>query len=138
MHIKLINDLDEMRTLAFPPPHNLMESVVDADRRGERWRVILAYEGNSEKARWVTVLPDADASHFFSDGNHLSGHWDPDHDLFFPEEGSSLNLQGKPVTLASLADEAEDADSQEAESLWQVARQKAREDGAISWGLGDC
>jgi len=138
MHIKLINDLDEMRTLAFPPPHRLMESVVDAERRGERWRVILAWDRTSEQARWVTVLPDADASQFFSDGNHMRGRWDPDHDLFFPEEGSSLNLQGKPVSLSTLEDEAEDADSQEAESQWQAARQKALANGAISWGQGAC
>jgi hypothetical protein len=137
LNVKLINDLDGMRALAFPPPHQLMESVLNAERRGERWRVIMAYERNSEQARWVTVLPDAEASQFYSDGDHLSGRWDADHELFIPEEGSSLNLLGKPVSLAALEEAAEDEDSEEAERRWQVARQHARENGSLSWGQGE-
>jgi hypothetical protein len=85
LHTKLIRDLNEMRTLAFSPPHTLMESIADAERRGEKWGVIMALERNSEDARWVTLLPVLEESQFFSDGERLKGRWDPEHEIFIPK-----------------------------------------------------
>jgi hypothetical protein len=136
LNIKLIKDLDEMRTLAFSPPHKLMESVVDAERRGEPWRVIMAYDRSSEP-RWVKVLPDRGASEFFLDGNPVNGRWDADHEVFIAEEGPSLNLMGKPVSLSALEEEAEDEDLEREERKWQQARKRAMEASSIRWGQGE-
>ena len=137
MNIKLIKDLDQLRTLAFPPPYRLLESVEEAERRGEPWRVIMAFERHSEQARWVKLLPERGASEFFLDGKPVSGRWDADHEVFIAEEGPALNLMGKPVSLSALEEEAEDEDLAEAERKWQLARKKAREASTIRWGQGE-
>jgi hypothetical protein len=138
LHTKLIKDFSEMRTLAFSPPYPLLDTIEDAERRGKRWRVIMAYERNSENTQWVAVLPDSDESQFFSDGNQLNGRWDPGHDIFIPEMGSPLDLHGKPVSLSSIEEEEEEADAEEAERKWDIARHRARENGSLSWGQGEC
>jgi hypothetical protein len=137
-HTKLINDLNDMRNLAFSPPYPLMDAIEDAERRGKTWRVIMAYERNSENARWVAVLPDPGESQFFSDGDQLNGRWDPEHELFIPEQGSPLNLQGKPVSESSIEEEEEAGDAEEEERNWEVARHHAQENGSLSWGEAAC
>jgi hypothetical protein len=140
LHTKLINDLDEMRTLAFPPPFTLMDSIEDAAIHGRKWRVIMAHERNSENARWVAVLPDSEESQFFSDGDQLNGRWDSEHEIFIPKEGSPLNLLGKPVSLSSIEEdeEEEEEDAEEEERKWKIASHRARENGSHSWGQGEC
>lgn len=133
LYTKLIKDLDEMGSLAFTPPCLLMESLADAERRGERWWVLMAYERNSEQARWVSGCSGFKASQFFSEGLHLDGRWDPDHELFIPEEGPAFDLNGKPVSLTTIAEEEEAADWEEAEKKWEIFRQLAREEGSLSW-----
>ena len=136
LHTKLIKDLDEMRTLAFSPPYPLLDTIEDAEKRGKKWRVIMAYERNSEHARWVAVLPDPGESQFFSEEEQLNGRWDPGHGIFIPEMGSPLDLHGKPVSLSSIEDEEEDA--VEEERKWEITRRHARENGSLSWGQGEC
>jgi hypothetical protein len=135
--IKLIKDLDQLRGLAFPPPYRLLESVEDAERRGEPWRVIMAFERHSEQASWVKLLPDRGASEFFLDGKALSGRWDADHEVFIAEDGPSLNLMGKPVSLSALEDEAADEDLEAEERKWQLKRKKNLEASSLRWGQGE-
>ena len=115
LHVKLIKEVDDLRTKAYPPPHALMEAVENADRRGERWWVLLAFERFSAHAIWVAGFPEANAARYFVDGDQLTGRWDSEHDLFIPEEGRPLDLRGRAVSLAAIEDEeeAEDAEYRE-------------------------
>ena len=116
LYIKLIKELDEMRTMAFPPPYALMDSIEDAEGRGENWWVILAYERDFSQAVWVAVFTESGESRFFMDGDQLWGRWDPNHEIFIPEEGSPLDLRGRPVSLAAIEDEEEEEDAEYVES----------------------
>jgi hypothetical protein len=107
---KLIKDLDQMRTLAFPPPLALVGLLEDADARGEGWWVLMAYGSLSGEVRWVAVFPETKKSLFFADGDELEGRWDSDHQVFLPEDGSPLNLLGNPVSLSSVEEADEEAD----------------------------
>lgn len=109
---KLIKDLDQMRNQAFAPPHALMEFVRNAEVRGEKWWVLMAYGSLSGDVRWVAAFPESNESLFFSEGDQLSGRWDSEHQLFIPKEGSPLNLLGNAVSLSSI-EEAEEEDADE-------------------------
>jgi hypothetical protein len=137
LHTKLINDLDEMRHLVFPPPYALLESIEDAEQRGEKWWVIMAYEGSAGHAQWVSGLRSSGEAQFFSEEGHLSGRWDWEHEIFIPEEGSPLDLRGRATSLASLIDQVEEETAEEEEKQWEQARKQAHERGSISWGRGD-
>lgn len=137
LHTKLINDLDEMRTLAFQPPYALLESIEYAEQRGEAWWVIMGYESHSDHAQWVTGISGGKESQYYSEGNHLSGWWDREHEIFIPNEGLPIDLRGKPVSLSSIIEFEEDETAEEEEKTWQNTRQLARERGLISWGQGD-
>jgi hypothetical protein len=113
LHTKLINDLDELRGLAFPPPYTLLETLEDAEGRGEAWRVLVASPKDSEQARWVVEFPEAGVALFFTDGDRLSGRWDPERELFLPEEGPPLDLRGNPVSLAAIEDDEDDEDAED-------------------------
>ena len=106
--VKLIKDLDQMRNQAFSPPFALMEFIQNAEARGEAWQAILAYGSISGGARWVAVFPGSAESLFFTEGDQLRGRWDPEHEIFFPEDGPPLNLLGNPVTLSSVEEAAEE------------------------------
>jgi hypothetical protein len=110
LHIKQIKELEEMRTKAFPPPPALMDSIEYAEGRGEKWRVIMAFERHSSLAVWVAEFPESREARFFMDGNQLRGRWDPEHEIFIPEEGRPLDLRGKPVSLAAIENEEEEED----------------------------
>lgn len=105
---KLIKDLDQMRAQAFSPPFALMGLIENAEGRGEEWQVLMAYGSISGGARWVAVFPGSKEARFFTEGDHLSGRWDSEHEIFFPEEGSPLNLLGNPVSLSSIEEEVEE------------------------------
>jgi hypothetical protein len=113
LHTKLIRDLDELRGQAFPPPYTLLESVEDAEGRGEAWWVLMAHERYSEQARWVLAFPESGPSRFFTDGDQLGGRWDPEHEVFIPEEGPPLNLLGRPVSMAAIEEDEEDEDAED-------------------------
>ena len=115
LQTKVIKDLDEIRGQAFQPPFALMESVEDAQSRGEGWWVLLAYGEGSWGARWVAVFPESKESLFFTEGDQLRGRWDQEHEIFFPEEGPPLNLLGNPVSLSSIEEEEEEEEGQDEE-----------------------
>ncbi|WP_257306680.1 hypothetical protein [Geothrix campi] len=115
LHTKLIRDLDELRTLAFPPPYALQETLETAEGRGEAWWVLMAHERYSEQARWVVMFPEEGESWFFTDGDRLRGRWDPEREIFLPDEGPPLDLRGNPVSLASIEEDEEEEDAEEEE-----------------------
>lgn len=115
LHTKLIDDLDELRAQAFPPPYALLDSIEDTEGRGEEWWVIVAFERNADDARWVAVFPDSEESQFFMEGDRLIGRWDPEHEIFFPEDDSPLDLRGKTVSLSSILEDEEEEDAEEEE-----------------------
>jgi len=115
LHTKLIKDLDQLRVQAFPPPFTLIESIEDVEGRGEAWRVLMAFDDYATDAQWVAMFPDSEEAWFYANDEHMSGRWDQEHEIFFPDDGSPLNLLGKPVSLASILDseEEEDAEAEE-------------------------
>jgi len=137
LHTKLLNDLDEIRNLAFQPPYALLESIENAEQRGEKWWVIMAYEGGAGHVQWVSGLRGSGESQFFSELCHLSGSWNWEHELFIPEDGSPVDLRGRATSLSSLIDQEEEETAEEEEKNWEQARKKAHEGASISWGHGD-
>jgi hypothetical protein len=137
-HTKRVTDVNELRSLAFPPPCPLMDSIVDAESRGQKWQVIMAYERTAREVRWVAVLPGPAESRYFSEENQLQGRWDPDHEIFISAEGPAVDLQGKAVSLSSIEEDEAAEDSEEEERKWEIARHHARENGSLSWGQGEC
>ncbi|MFZ0616579.1 MAG: hypothetical protein WAN16_09040 [Chthoniobacterales bacterium] len=115
LHTRTIRDLDEMRTLAFPPPYALMDALEAAEGRNEDWSVLMAFEQGSSHAQWVAVFPDAEEARFYTEDDQLIGRWDPHREIFIPDEDSPLDLRGRPVSLASIedAEEEEDAEAEE-------------------------
>jgi hypothetical protein len=112
LRTRLIKDFDQMRTQAFSPPFALMGLIEETEVRGEEWQVLMAYGSISGGVRWVAIFPESKQALFFSEGDSLSGRWDPEYRLFFPEDGPPLNLLGNPVPVPSTEDEAEEEDSE--------------------------
>ena len=48
LHTRTIRDLDEMCTLAFPPPYALVDALEAAEGRSEAWSVLMAFEQGSK------------------------------------------------------------------------------------------
>lgn len=107
LRTKRINELDQIRTQAFPAPFALLGTLEDAEVRGREWWVLMAFGGSSGDACWLVVFPEAKEALFFAEGEQLNGRWDSEHEVFIPEDGPPLNLLGIPVSLSSL-EEAEE------------------------------
>jgi hypothetical protein len=137
LHTKLIRDFSEIGLLVFPPPYALVESIEDAEQRGEKWWVIMAYERNSDHAQWVSGFPGARESQFYSEDGHLSGRWDREHEIFIPKEGPSFDLRGKPVSLSSIIEREEEETAEQEEKNWNTERQSAQDSGSLSWDQGE-
>ena len=114
LRTRLIKDVDQLLNQAFSPPFSLLGTIEEAEVRGEKWRVTMAYGSISGGVRWVLVLPDSKEALYYSEGNPLHGRWDPDYGLFFPEDGPPLNLLGNPVSPPS------DEDAEENEE-WEAS-----------------
>ncbi len=108
LRTKLIKEMDQMRTQAFSPPAAFMGVLEEAEGQGQAWWVYMAFSDTTGEARWLVVFPDTGESRFFTDGELLSGRWDSEHELFFSEDGPSLNLLGEPVSVASIEEEEEE------------------------------
>jgi hypothetical protein len=112
LRTRLIKDLDEMRGFIFPPPYTLLETLETTEGRGEVWWVLAAYEQYGTQARWVAVFPEVGEARFYTDGDELRGRWDPDHEIFIPDDGSALDLRGNPVSLVAIEEEEEEEDAE--------------------------
>src|SRR5512133_2141058 len=112
LHTRTIRDLDEMCTLAFPPPYALVDALEAAEGRSEAWSVLMAFEQGSSHAQWVAVFPEAEEARFYTEDDQLVGRWDPHRELFIPDEGSPLDLRGRQVSWASIEDDEEEEDAE--------------------------
>ncbi|HEY3269703.1 MAG TPA: hypothetical protein VGJ89_00685 [Geothrix sp.] len=112
LHTRTIRDLDEMRILAFPPPYALVDALEAAEGRSEDWSVLMAFEQGSSHAQWVAVFPEAEEARFYTEDDQLVGRWDPHREIFIPDEGSPLDLRGRPVSLASIEEDEEEEDAE--------------------------
>ena len=112
MHTRVIKDVDELRTVPFPPPYALMDAVEAAEGRGEAWWALMAFERGASHAQWVAVFPEAEVARFYMEGDQMTGRWDSHREIFLPDEGSPVDLRGHRVSLASIEDEEEDEDAE--------------------------
>lgn len=108
LRTRRIKDLDQLRSQAFSPPQALRGTIEEAEFRSEAWEVIMAFGSISGGARWVAILPASREAFFFTEGDRLTGRWDSELEVFFPEEGAPLNLFGNPVSLSSIEEEMEE------------------------------
>lgn len=108
LRTRLIKDLDQMGTQAFPPPFGLMDLLEEAEVRGEAWCVLMAYGGPAGEVRWLVRFLDSGESLLFLEGEQVQGRWDAERQVFLPEEGPPIDLQGKPVSLSDREEAGEE------------------------------
>lgn len=107
---KRIDELDRLRNDAFSAPSRLLHSLEERDQRGEAWWVLRATREGRSEATWLVVYPNTEEAFLFLEDGPIPGRWAPEHELFSPEEGPSVNLMGDPTSLSELEDEAVDED----------------------------
>ena len=121
-HLKQILELEQLRNQAFIPPHDLLDRVEELEERGEPWCVLEVWTEGREEPSWLAVFPDGEAAILYVEGEGVKGKWDQEHEVFLPEEGEALDLQGRPVSLSSLEAEEEEED----EAWWEEAEAKRK------------
>lgn len=130
MVVKRIEDLDELRSQAYTIPIRLLYSLENKTGRGEAWWVLRASSERHPDARWLTVFPDQNEAVLYLEDGALEGRWDPNLNVFFPEDEPPVNLLGEPVNVSDLEDQADE------EEFYRWERAQARDD-AFASGSGD-
>ncbi len=64
-----------------------------------------------EGALWLAVFPDAKEALFFIGKETMKGRWDDARSVFFEEDGLTWSLEGRPVTVSAMEDEAAEEDA---------------------------
>ncbi len=109
--VKRINDLDALRGQATTPPLVMMDAVETTAERGEPWWVLQVMVREDEDPHWVAVFPEMNSALFFNGEETMKGRWDDARSVFFEEDGLTWNLEGRPVTVSALEDEAAEEDA---------------------------
>lgn len=109
--IKRINDLDRLRGQATTPPLVIMDAVETTAERAEPWWVLQVMVRGDQDPLWLAVFPERKDALFFNGEETMKGRWDEAHGVFFEEDGLTWNLEGRPVTVSALEDEAADEDA---------------------------
>ena len=134
LHVKVIKDLDGLLNQAVSPPYRLREQAEEWEERGEAWVVLEAKDEYKEDPHWLLVSGEKDGEDFlFLEEETLTGRWDGDRNLFFDEDGFSIDLQGYRTSPGARedADEEEDA-GWENEMGWEDS--SWRNDGTYGQG----
>ena len=109
--MKRINDLDTLRGQATTPPLIIMEAVETAAERSEPWWVLQVKVRGDEDPLWMATFPERKDALFFNGEETMKGRWDEARSVFFEEDGLTWNLDGRPVTLSAMEDEAAEEDA---------------------------
>ena len=117
LHLKRIQEFERLQNQAFAPPQGLLDRVEELEERGEPWRVLEAWEEGREEPTWLGVFPGKETAILYVEGESVEGTWDEARNVLLVEEGSPLDLQGRPVSLESLESDEEDED----EGWWEEA-----------------
>lgn len=109
--IKRIDDLESLRRLATSPPLVILEAVETAAERTEPWWVLELKVRGDEDPLWLAVFPERKGAMFYNGEETMNGRWSAAHNVFFEEDGLTWNLEGRPVTVSALEDEAAEEDA---------------------------
>ncbi|MBL0311889.1 MAG: hypothetical protein IPP78_04070 [Holophagaceae bacterium] len=109
--MKRINDLESLRRQATTPPLVIMEAVETAAERTEPWWVLQLKVREDEDPFWLAVFPEEKKALFFNGEETMKGRWDEARNVFFEEDGPTWSLEGRPVTVSALEDEAAEEDA---------------------------
>ncbi len=109
--MKRITDLDSLRGQPTTPPLVIMEAVQTMAERSEPWWVLQVKVRGDQDPLWLAVFPEQKDAMFFNGEETMKGRWDEARSVFFEEDGLTWSLEGRPVTLSSLDDEAAEEDA---------------------------
>ena len=109
--MKQITELDALRGQPTSPPLVIREAVQTMAERGERWRVLQVKVRGDQDPLWLAVFPERNEALFFNGEETMKGRWDEARSVFFEEDGLTWSLEGRPVTLSALDDEAAEEDA---------------------------
>ena len=111
LRIKRINDLDGLRGQATTPPLVILDAVQTMAERGEPWQVLQIKVRGDQDPLWLADFPDRKDALFFNGEETMKGRWDEARGVFFEEDGLTWSLEGRPVTVSALEDEAAEEDA---------------------------
>lgn len=109
--MKRIDDLEGLRRQATTPPLVIMEAVESTAERSEPWWVLQITVREDEDPLWLAVFPDEKNALYFNGEETMKGRWDESRNVFFEEDGLVWSLEGRPVTLSAMEDEAAEEDA---------------------------
>lgn len=109
--MKRISDMEGLRRQPTTPPLVMMEAVEITAERAEPWWILQIMVREDEDPLWLAVFPDDNNALFFNGEETMKGRWDESHNVFFEEDGPTWNLEGRPVTLSAMEDEAAEEDA---------------------------
>jgi hypothetical protein len=102
LHVKIIKDLDSLWNQPTSPPYRLLELAEEWGERGEDWVVLEAKEEYRADPHWLLVTGEKDREDLlFLEGGTLTGRWDGSRNLFFDEDGFSIDLHGNRTSPGS-------------------------------------
>lgn len=109
--MKRINDLEGLRRQATTPPLVIMEAVESTAERAEPWWIMQITVREDEDPLWLVVFPDEKSALYFNGEETMTGRWDESRNVFFEEDGLIWSLEGRPVTLSAMEEEAAEEDA---------------------------
>lgn len=109
--MKRINDLEGLRRQATSPPLVMMEAVESTAERTEPWWILQITVREDEDPLWLAVFPEEESALYFNGEETMKGRWDESRNVFFEEDGLIWSLEGRPVTLSAMEDEAAEEDA---------------------------
>lgn len=121
------NDLDHLAQQPYDPPPALVTALETASARSEPWWALQILPEGAEDPSWLVVFPEREGDLYFLDGEILQGRWDEGQQVFLPEEGLPLDLQGRRVSRERLGEErvAADVGPRPARSSWRFIAPQA-------------
>jgi len=115
---KPISDFYRLREQPYPYPRDLEARVEEREARGECWWVLRVTGITLEDPLWLLVDPETWGATLYEEGEVLDGRWDPELEIFVPEDGPLPS--GHALGLEEEEDEEEEAETQD--GPWSMGR----------------